>query len=263
MANRPIVVDAETNIGHGGAGGIVTTPGPVGQAAARLVGRILDGENASTIPVTAGDFTRPVFDWRQLQRFGISEARLPPESEIRFRVPGIWDQYRWQARTALAVVLIQGALITWLLFECRRRRGAEMELRRRLLEVMHLNRTAAAGALSASFAHELNQPLGAILSNAETAEVLLTASPPDIGQLKDILADIRRDDQRAAEIIRHLGGLLKKKSQIDLQEFDLNDAVRGTLNLLDPEASSRGVVLGVGPAPAAYRYAPTRCTCSR
>ena len=251
VANRPIVVDAETNIGHGGAGGFVTTPGPVGQAAARLVRRILDGENASTIPVTAGDFTRPVFDWRQLQRFGISESRLPPGSEIRFRVPGIWDQYRWQAMTALAVVLIQAALITWLLFEYHRRRRAEMESRGRLLEVIHLNRTAAAGALSASFAHELNQPLGAILSNAETAEVLLTANPPDMGQLKDILADIRRDDQRAAEIIRHLGGLLKKKSQIELQEFDLNDAVRGALNLLDPEASSRGIVLGVSQAPAA------------
>ena len=89
VANRPIVVDVETNIGHGGAGGFVTTPGPVGQAAARLARRILDGENASTIPVTTGDFTRPVFDWRQLQRFGISESRLPPGSEIRFRVPGI------------------------------------------------------------------------------------------------------------------------------------------------------------------------------
>ena len=75
VANRPIVVDVETNIGHGGAGGFITTPGPVGQAAARLALRILDGENASTIPVTTGDFTRPVFDWRQLQRFGISEIQ--------------------------------------------------------------------------------------------------------------------------------------------------------------------------------------------
>ena len=77
-ANRPIVVDVETNIGHGGTGGLVTTPVPVGEAAARLALRILDGENVSNIPVAVGDFTRPVFDWRQLQRFGISESRLPP-----------------------------------------------------------------------------------------------------------------------------------------------------------------------------------------
>ena len=161
-------------------------------------------------------------------------------------------------------MLLQAALIAWLLFERHRRRRAELELRGRLLEVIHLNRTAAAGALSASFAHELNQPLGAILSNAETAEVLLAANPPDMGQLKDILADIRRDDQRAAEIIRHLGGLLKKKSQIELQEFDLNDAVRGRAQ----PSRSRGVEPGrragrQSGAGRACRYAPTRCICSR
>ena len=112
-------------------------------------------------------------------------------------------------------MLFQAALIAWLLFERHRRHRAELESRGRLLEVIHLNRTAAAGVLSASFSHELNQPLGAILSNAEAAEILLTANPPDVGQLKEILADIRRDDQRAGEIISHLGGLLKKKSQVE------------------------------------------------
>ena len=177
MANRPIVVDVETNIGHGGAGGFVTTPVPVGAAAARLALRILDGENASKIPVATGDFTRPVFDWRQLQRFGISESRLPPGSEIRFRPPSLWEQYRWQVMTALAIVLVQAAMIAWLLVERHRRQLAELDARGRLMEVVHLNRTATAGALSASVAHELNQPLGAILSNVEAAEVLLAREP--------------------------------------------------------------------------------------
>ena len=252
VANRPIVVDVETNMGHGGSGGLVTTPAPVGEAAARLVLRILDGENASKIPVVTGDFTRPMFDWRQLQRFGISESRLPPGSEIRFRPPGLWDQYRWQVMTALAIVLIQAALIAWLLFERHRRRLAEIEARGRLLEVAHLNRTATAGALSASVAHELNQPLGAILSNAEAAEVLLAANPPDLHLVKEILADIRRDDQRAGEIIRRLRGLLKK-GEIELQEFDLNHAIQSALHILEPEAQKRSVVLSTdqaqGPLP--------------
>src|SRR6185295_9601360 len=111
-----------------------------------------------------------------------------------------------------------------------------LESRGRLMEVIHLNRTAAAGVLSASFSHELNQPLGAILSNTEAAEMLLTTDPPDVGQVMEILADIRRDDQRAGEIIKHLSGLLKKKSQTELQEFDLNDAVRGAVHVIDPEA---------------------------
>jgi signal transduction histidine kinase len=242
VANRPIVIDAETNIGHGGTGGFLATPVPVGQSAARIALRILDGEGPANIPVNRGDFTRPVFDWRQLQRFGISESRLPPGSEVRFRPPGLWEQYRWQVMTALAVVLVQSAMITWLLVERHRRQRAELEARGRLMEVVHLNRTATAGALSASVAHELNQPLGAILSNAEAAEVLLAANPPDLYQLKEILADIRRDDQRAGEIIRRLRGLLKK-SELELQEFDLNKTVQSALHILEPEAKRRGVLL--------------------
>jgi signal transduction histidine kinase len=241
-ANRPIVIDAETNIGHGGTGGFVATPAPLGEAAARLALRILDGEDASKIPVVIGDFTRPVFDWWQLQRFAISESQLPQGSEIRFRPPALWDQYRREVMTALAVVLVQSAMIAWLLIERHRRQLAELEARGRLMEVVHLNRTATAGALSASVAHELNQPLGAILSNAEAAEVLLAASPPDLHQLKEILADIRRDDQRAGEIIRRLRGLLKK-SEIELQEFDLNKTIQSALHILEPEAKKRGVVL--------------------
>ena len=105
-----------------------------------------------------------------------------------------------------------------------------------------MNRTATAGALSASVAHELNQPLGAILSNTEAAETLLTMNPPDIPQLRDILADIRQDDQRASDVIRHLRGLLKK-GEIELQRFDLNDAIGDAIHILEPEAMKRGVVL--------------------
>ena len=108
VANRPIVIDVETNIGYGGVGGLVTTPVPVGEASARIALRILDGEEASKIPVTTGDFTRPIFDWRELQRFGISENRLPAGSEIRFRQLGLWDQYRWELSAILAVVLTAG-----------------------------------------------------------------------------------------------------------------------------------------------------------
>ena len=242
VANRPIVIDAETSIGYGGTGGFVATPVPIAQAAARIASRILDGEAASKIPVVRGDFTRPVFDWRQLQRFGISESRLPAGSEIRFRPPGLWDQYHWHAKAALAVVLLQAAMITWLVFERRRRQIAQLESRRHLLEVIHLNRTATASALSASVGHELNQPLGAILSNTEAAETLLTMNPPDMRQLRDILADIRRDDQRASDIIRRLRGLLKK-GEIALQKFDLNDAIGDAIHILEPEAMKRGVVL--------------------
>jgi signal transduction histidine kinase len=164
---------------------------------------------------------------------------------VLFRQPDAWARYRWQIVGTLAALLVQGAVIAWLLFERYRRHRAELEARRRLLEAIHLNRSATAGALSASVAHELNQPLGAILSNAEAAELLLAENPPDLGQVKEILGDIRQADQRAGEIVQHMRELLKRRAKVDLQEFNLNDAIADAVHILSPEARKRGIALRV------------------
>jgi hypothetical protein len=85
--------------------------------------RILDGENASDIPITnSEEILRPVFDWRQLQRWGISENRLPVGSEIRFRSPTAWEQYHCEIMLIAAVLVLQSLLIAGLFYEHRRRR---------------------------------------------------------------------------------------------------------------------------------------------
>jgi C4-dicarboxylate-specific signal transduction histidine kinase len=134
-------------------------------------------------------------------------------------------------------------MISWLLLEHRRRRFAELESRARLQEVIHLDRVAAVGAMSASIGHELNQPLGAILANAETAKILLTARPIEQSQLNEIMTDIVQSVQRATEVIAHMRGLLKKQGDSELQEFDLSDAIRDALHILEPEAKKRGVLV--------------------
>ncbi|MGT2502140.1 histidine kinase dimerization/phospho-acceptor domain-containing protein [Bradyrhizobium guangxiense] len=70
--------------------------------------------------------------------------------------------------------------------------------------------TRRSARLTASIAHELNQPLGAILTNAETAELILRRGSPDLVEISEIIADIRRDDQRASEVIRRLRSMLRK-----------------------------------------------------
>ncbi len=192
---------------------------------------------------TSGSADR--IDWRQLKRWNLSESGLPPNSEIRFRELTLRDQYRWRIVAVVAAVLLQASMIAWLLVERRRRHFAELESRGRLREVLHLDRVAAVGAMSASIAHELNQPLGAILLNAETADLLLAENPIDTGQLKEILADIRKSDQRAGDIISHLRVLLKKGPDAELRELDLNDALRGALSTLEPETRRRGVLVKV------------------
>jgi signal transduction histidine kinase len=241
-ANRPIVVAAETFVGLGGIGGYVLTPVPVGEEAADLVLRILNGESASAIPIAEGNVVRPIFDWRQMQQWGVSPSRLPPGSEIRFREPTAWERYRWQITTTAAVIVLQTALITGLVYERRRRRNAEVETRQRMSELAHMNRYATAGELSSSIAHELNQPLGAILSNAETAELLLNSPSANLEELKEILADIRRDDQRANEVILRLRRLLKKAA-VDFRNVDLNDTVREVLEFLEAHATEHDITL--------------------
>ena len=89
------------------------------------------------------------------------------------------------------MLLIQAGLISILLHERHRRANAERESRNRLAELAHANRQATAGELTSTIAHELNQPLGAILTNTETAELILNSPSPDLSEVKEILADIK------------------------------------------------------------------------
>jgi signal transduction histidine kinase len=135
VANRPIVVQAETHLGTGAVGGIVARPASMGHEAARLASRVLNGEDPSGIPTVASAMT-PIFDWRQLQRWNISENMLPPGSEVRFRVPTAWEQYMRYIVIAVALFMLQAALILVLLLYGRRLRRAHAD-RRRAEEAAH------------------------------------------------------------------------------------------------------------------------------
>jgi ABC-type uncharacterized transport system substrate-binding protein len=120
VANRPIVIDSETMLGYGGTGGFVASPTALAQQAAQLALRVLNGEVPSTIPASI-DELKPIFDWRQLKRWHVSEHRLPPGSIVYFREPTVWERYSWQIASVVAILLIQAGLITVLLREHRRR----------------------------------------------------------------------------------------------------------------------------------------------
>ena len=240
VANRPIVSDTETFVGYGAIGGVMVDPAPVGEEAGRLTSRVLDGESVSEIPVTEGNFTRPIFDWRLLKRWHVREETLPAGSELRFREATAWEQYQAQVLLALAAVLVQAVIIVGLLIERRRRKAAELESRGRLAQVMHLNRSAGLSTISASISHELNQPLAAILANTETAELLLRRNPPDLDLIADILVDIRKSDQLAGEVIANLGNLLRKNDR-DSELVNINDVIKCAAEILVFEAKARAV----------------------
>jgi signal transduction histidine kinase len=173
-----------------------------------------------------------------MQRWGISESSLPPGSTTAFREPTVWQRYSWQIASIVAVLLIQAGLIALLLSEHRRRRLAEVQSRRRMTELAHVNRFATAGELTASIAHEINQPLGSILTNAETAEEILKSQSPDIAELREIVSDIVHDDRRATEVIRRMRSLLKK-APFEQKQFDLNEIVQETVRFFSSLAVGR------------------------
>jgi C4-dicarboxylate-specific signal transduction histidine kinase len=147
-----------------------------------------------------------------------------------------------QIVSTLAFTLVLVGLIFAFLVERRRRRVAERMSRYCLTEIAHLNRYANLSAMSGAITHELNQPLGAILSNAEAAELYLGKNPPDIALAREILGDIRRDDQRAANIIENLRGFLTHRESA-VRDLDLNQVVLDAQVLMSAEARAKGVVV--------------------
>ena len=250
VANAPIFSYDDGFFGGEIVGGPMYSVLESSEKTAAIAVRILSGERAGDIKTPPVLFATPKYDWRQLQRWNISESRLPPGSEILFREPTAWQRYSWQIALITAVILAQAGLISALLQAHRRRHWAEVQSAQRSKELARVSRFATAGELTASIAHEINQPLGAILTNAETADAILQSPTPDIGELKDIVKDILHDDQRASEVIRRMRSLLKK-APFDPKHFDFNEVVRETVDLLSAVAVGRKVELASFLAPIA------------
>ena len=121
--------------------------------------------------------------------------------------------------------------------EAKRAERETQELRDNL---MHLTRVNTMSVLSGSLAHELNQPLGIILSNAQAAQEMLLQEPPDVAEVQAILSDIVAADRRAGEVIERLRALLKP-GHVSLQPLPLNEVIEEVLRLINADLIGRGV----------------------
>lgn len=166
----PIYSMSGPNIGRGVIGGYVYTPEASAAKVAKIVHRILSGERAQDIPIE-GAPTVPMFDWRELRRWNISEESLPPGSIVRYKELTLWQQYMWRVIGVLTLIALQTSFIAVLLIERRRRRRAKEALDQlnAELEQRIAARTAALDAKSReletfaySVAHDLKAPLRGI-----------------------------------------------------------------------------------------------------
>lgn len=358
----PVLGPHLTFMDTGVLGGRMVNYSQMGRTAARLSADLISGVPVELLAPPESVPLPMQVDWRQAQRFGISDAEIPPGTVVNFKEPSFWQQYRDLALAGVAVMLVQSILIGALLVERRRRRrtaaalsesehgmklaaqaarlsmwvldtqgadarpvlpkrrstddamrrfadfntllagvhpgdrasveaavvnaragegrldvefrqvGSDGEQRwvaarghtepgrgQRMLGVAmditerkqaelqatqdrsalrHITRVSLLGQLSASIAHQLNQPLASILGNAEAARLMLDRHPLDLAELRLICDDIAASDQRAADVIRQLGALFKR-NELERVALDLNVLVRDSLELIRGDLLAR------------------------
>jgi signal transduction histidine kinase len=241
-SNSPIYDVYKRVLGLGIVGGLLNDYEAAGSETAELVLRILNGESGSNIPVEQTRTAHLMFDWRQLRRWEIDESRVPDGSIVMFRTPTFWEAYRWHISAGIALIVLQSLLIAALLTQRSMRRRAQESEREATRELAHVSRATAMGELASSLAHELNQPLTAILSNAQAAKRLMISDSSNLGEVKEVLSDIVSDDIRAGEIIHRIRTLLKKET-VNFATINLNDLIKEVLRLTHSEAFIRKVNL--------------------
>ena len=369
ISPAPVYAPYDTFLGNGTVGGFVETFESIGAAATDLILEIISGKDPATLPPRTNPGQAYRVDHKAMQRWGLSESKLPPDTAVLFKDPSIWDQHRNVALALLFIFALQTAFVGALLIQRRMRKHAEallkesdermtfaaaaaniglwqqdrktddfwatehcrtlfglandvpltrdallaavhpedreiasaalrkalkteqtavndvrvllsddqarwIRLRARSFpdghgesnllgglfvdvtdqksaesdaalqrqEVAHLMRVSVLGELSGSIAHEINQPLTAILSNAQAALNLLAQNSPDLAEIRDALQDIVHEDNRAGEVIRRLRNLMKKGER-KFEYVDTNELVNSTIALLNSELISRGIVV--------------------
>jgi PAS domain S-box-containing protein len=356
----PVFGMFESALGYGVIGGTLISWNLIGKRAGELVIDIFKGvKTLDDVPPVLDVPPVPMFDWRQLRRWNLSESALPKGSIVINKEPTLWD-FRYYLIGVLAFIIAQSFLIVGLWVQKRRKRSAEESLRqkteeldqffnlslellciantdgyflrlnpsfervlgyskeeltaKRFLdfvhpddldrthkvistlvsqqkviyfenryrskdgtyrwlewnsapsgnliyaaahdvterlkeeveaqqhreELAHVTRIAMMGELTTSLAHEINQPLTAIQSNAEAAERFLSQPQPDLGEVRQILEDIVRDDRRASEVVRKVRALVRKEKP-QLQILDLNETIQEVVGLIRGESLLQGL----------------------
>jgi signal transduction histidine kinase len=231
-------------IGTGIVGGRMPSPEKMGGQAAQTVKALLAGTAPAALRLAHDTPTTLHVDWRQVQRWGIDTKLIPADAVVHFRDPTLWEAHRTAVMIVISVFLIQTALIASLYVERRRRSVAESTTQMLNTQLAHASRLAVAGELTASIAHEINQPLGSMQTSADTADLILQARPERDEALIRIVTRIRSDNMRASQVIRRLRTLLARQVP-ERRPFDTRVAITDVAMILRPEAERRKVAFNV------------------
>jgi signal transduction histidine kinase len=239
-ASAPMYGHFDSLLGRGVVGGALMETSEQGRIAGELAADVLARRVSPDAPPRAGARPTCAVDVRQLERWDIPADRVPDGCVQAFRESGLLANYPWQVSAALGLIILQAVLLGLLLYLWRQKRHSALETQRMRVELAHAARLAAVGELTAAISHEINQPLGAVQSSADAAEMLLESPSPRLDRVREILANIRAANHRASEVVRRLRTLLHKHEPTR-QTFDLNEIVDDVLRMVDAELRRRRI----------------------
>jgi C4-dicarboxylate-specific signal transduction histidine kinase len=172
------------------------------------------------------------------------------EYEKEYRAVLASGSVRWIAARGRVELGPQGrpVLMRGVLLDITAQKNSDTELQQLRGQLAHAGRVSMMGQLASALAHELNQPLGAILRNAEAAELFMQDAEPNLDEVRAIIADIRKDDQRAGDVIDRLRALLKRRD-IETRALSVSALLEEVRALTRADAAARGVKLAIQCAP--------------
>ena len=240
VSTAPVFGLMDTHLGYGITGGSCINFFTLGNEVADQVARVVRAGSADGVPVVRSHANQLLLDFNELKRRNLVNRPLPARAEVRFKPPTLWESHRDLLLILLGALVLQSGLIAALLVQRFHRIRAESTLQEQRDQLAHVGRVSAMGQLASSLAHELNQPLGAILRNAEAGEMFLQQDPPDLNELRAILSDIRKDDERAGAVLDRIRSFLKRRN-IRPGAVALEEVIAEVVSFVSADASSRQV----------------------
>jgi PAS domain S-box-containing protein len=236
-------VMTETTLGTGAVGGSLASVETFAKRAGELAQLVLTGTDIKSLPFEVRTDTEATFDWRALQRWGISESRLPPGSVVRFKPRSVWEQYQWYVIGGLILLFLQTAMIIDLLLQRHRRRRTEAILKENQ-ELMELATSAGElGLWSRDLTHDgiwANEPMRALFGFGAT----------DPLRLEDVLEHVHIQDWERMQLRMEHAETAEAPFEGEFRVIPSNGKERWVLakgrTVVEPSGTRRmGVVLDI------------------
>lgn len=246
--NTPIFVLLDTPFGEGALGGFVGSMKFIGIKSGKAAIQILNGADPQSVVVDDIELNRYMFDWKELKKWDLINSDLIPNNSIILNGEiDFINKYMWIILVGILFLIFQSLLIANL-FRLNKKQKIMtqqiIESETKYRELVREDRLQRMAELTASLAHELNQPLTAILSSAQAGIRFINSNRADQETIKELFQNIVEDDKRAASIISSVRSMMKLEKR-EKEKVELNSLINEVVQIFKGEASKQKIRLEV------------------